>query len=328
MREAVQRLGLDLSGATVLTGAATGIHACTPVLAALAGARWVYAYARETPFASCAELARQTLALAHAAGVENIIEILTGSPQVKAFECQIVTNIGSLRPIDTDLIERLPPEAVIAAMSEAWEYRASDINLAACIRHHIPVVATNERHPLINTFPYLASLAVQQLEAAGLTIAGSNIAVVSDVPYGPYIREALNNASAAVSLGNSFAAIAADQYDAVVIATLPRDELEIDRFPAEAFVGQFGTAPVIQFCGDIDRASFAANGIPLWPNAIPLTATPRTIIPELGPEAVIRMSSGAFRAAELVYRGGVAAAAPGTEAEIVRVATRRRETNA
>lgn len=327
MRAAVQRLGLDLSGATVLTGAATGIHACTPVLAAMAGARWVYAYARETPFASCAEMARQTLALARVAGVENTIEILTSPPQIKAFDCQIVTNIGSLRPIDSDMVERLPPEAVVAVMSETWEYRAHDIDLAACIRHNIPVVATNERHPLIDTFPYVAGLAVQQVEAAGFAITGSNIAVVSDVPYGPHIREALINAGAEVSLGNSFTAIAASRYDAVVMATLPRDDLETDRFPAETFVGQFGSLPAIQFCGDIDRASYAAHGVPLWPHVIPLPGASRLIIPELGPEAIIRMNSGAFRAAELVYRGGVAAAAPGTEAEILRVSTRRRETS-
>ena len=67
--------------------------------AAMAGARWVYAYARDTAYGSCGDLARQTLALARVAGVEDHVEIVTSSPCSVAFSSQIVTNSGNLRPI-------------------------------------------------------------------------------------------------------------------------------------------------------------------------------------------------------------------------------------
>ena len=42
------------------------------------------------------------------------------------------------------------------------------------------------------------------------------------------------------------------------------------------------------------------------------------LFPTVGPEAVIRLQAGGLRAAELVYRGGAAAATPDGVAELVR----------
>jgi hypothetical protein len=69
MRRAVEECRLDLSGAVVLTEAATGPYVVTPVLAALAGAADVVALTRDTRYGTAAEVTRQTLALAAAAGV-------------------------------------------------------------------------------------------------------------------------------------------------------------------------------------------------------------------------------------------------------------------
>src|SRR5579884_1842531 len=63
MRAAIDRCGLDLSGLTVLTEAATGAYAVTGVLAAMAGAE-VYALAGGTAFATSEELDRLTRELA------------------------------------------------------------------------------------------------------------------------------------------------------------------------------------------------------------------------------------------------------------------------
>ena len=41
------------------------------------------------------------------------------------------------------------------------------------------------------------------------------------------------------------------------------------------------------------------------------------LFPAVGPEAVIRLQAGGLRAAELVLRRGPAAAAPGSQAELV-----------
>ena len=198
MREAVERLQLDLRGLAILTEAASGAYACTPVLAAMAGARCIYAYARDTAYGSCGDLARQTLALARIAGVEERVEILTRPPRGVAFEAQIVTNSGSLRPLDDELIGRLPPGAVVALMYEAWEFRPSDVDLAACVARQIPIVALNERHPMVGVFPYLGVLAVRLLHDAGFAVHGCRIGLLCDNAFGPYLQEELGRAGSEV----------------------------------------------------------------------------------------------------------------------------------
>jgi hypothetical protein len=54
MRHAILQCDLDLSRVTVLTEAATGAYSVTPVLAALAGAQTVFAYARDSRHGSAA----------------------------------------------------------------------------------------------------------------------------------------------------------------------------------------------------------------------------------------------------------------------------------
>ena len=53
-RASVADMRIDLDDAVVVTEAATGAYAVTPVIAALAGARHVYAFTRATRFGSVA----------------------------------------------------------------------------------------------------------------------------------------------------------------------------------------------------------------------------------------------------------------------------------
>jgi len=62
MAAAIERCQLDLAGQVVLTEAASGAYAVTPVLAALAGAQ-VYALAGATRYATAPELAAGTAEL-------------------------------------------------------------------------------------------------------------------------------------------------------------------------------------------------------------------------------------------------------------------------
>ena len=69
MRDAIGATGLDLSSMIVLTEAASGAYGVTPVIAALANARYVYGFVRSTPHGTVAEVTAWTIALASAAGV-------------------------------------------------------------------------------------------------------------------------------------------------------------------------------------------------------------------------------------------------------------------
>jgi hypothetical protein len=145
---------IDLDGAVVVTEAATGAYAITPVIAAMAGARQVYGFTRSTRFGSVAEVVRQTRALAAEAGVLDRIEVRTDRPLSVIDQADVLTNSGHVRPIDRELIGRMRPTAVIPLMFESWEIQAGrfDLALDEAVERGIRVAGTNERHPLVDVF--------------------------------------------------------------------------------------------------------------------------------------------------------------------------------
>lgn len=318
MRAAVERCGLDLAGLTVLTEAATGAYASTATIAALAGARRVYAHARSTRYGTAEQLGSETLALARAAGVGERIEILEESPLKVAHDADVVTNSGSLRPLGAALIERLPEGAVVALMYEAWEFRSADLDLAACRRHGVPVAAVNERHPRVGVFPYLGPLAARQLHEAGIPVHGCRIAVLCDNPFAPFIRETLERLAATVEVAASIDALPDRAgFDAVLVALRPGERPVLDASQARQLVARLGVTPVVQYWGDIDRAALHLLGVPYWP---PTGARPghmAILLSALGPDPVIRLQAGGLRAAEIVRRQRSASTDPTDEAELL-----------
>ncbi len=166
MQEAIDRCELDLAGGrTVLATAADGAYVVTPVLAAMGGAD-VYALAATTAYATTDELIRHTTELAKLAGVSDKITFSVDKASVPLGAVDIVTNSGQVRPIDAAMIAQLKPGCVIPLMYESWEYRPSDLDLAACRQHGVVVAGTNEQHPDVDVFSYLGQLAVKQLHEA------------------------------------------------------------------------------------------------------------------------------------------------------------------
>src|SRR4051794_16960488 len=101
MSSAITRCQLDLSGAVVFTEAASGAFIVTAVLAAMAGARHVYALTRTSRYGTAPEIGSQTLALAHLAGVrEGAVEVVTEKTPEQVGQADIITNSGHVRPID------------------------------------------------------------------------------------------------------------------------------------------------------------------------------------------------------------------------------------
>ena len=176
MKDAIGRLGLELSGHTVLTEAATGAYAVTPVLAALSGAR-VFALSNATRYASADEIEKATRGLAQVAGVADRIELVYEKSPDLLNAIDVVTNSGQVRPIDKTMISCLKSASVVPLMYEAWEYRPADIDLNACRSRGIMVAGTNERHPAVDVFSFLGPLAVRQLHDAGIAVHGCHIVV-------------------------------------------------------------------------------------------------------------------------------------------------------
>lgn len=312
----VATLGLDLGGLTVLTEAATGAYASTAVIAALGGARRVCAIARDTArHGSARDAANATHDLARRAGVEARVEVLEQLGSSVLASCDILTNSGHLRPITRAMIERLPPNAVIALMFEAWEFRSADLDLDACRERGIRVAAVNERHPDVAVFPFLGPLCVRLLEEAGTHPAGRRIALLCDNPFAPFLCSGLEAAGAEVRLFAGACEVEAGGWDVVVVATGPAP---VGPLGAEQLGWLSAAAPgalIAQFWGNIDRKAARELGLSLAPAVGPGPGHMGILLNSLGFEPIVRLQTGALRAAELVFRG--AALPEGGVAEIL-----------
>lgn len=304
MRRAISEIGLDLTGVTVLTEAATGAYAVTPVIAALAGAPHVYCRARSSKYGSVPEVTAWIKALSRAAGVSHLIQVIEDVTPSVLSEADIVTNSGHLRPITSDMIGHLPEGAVIALMYEAWEIRSDDVDIAACFRRGIPVVGVNECHPSIDVFSFLGPLSVRQLHNAGLEGLHNRIAVVCDNAFAEPLHRGLSGLGADVDAFEDVFSLPAKSWDAILISLTPKQEPRVAEAEAKhlASIAEPHTV-IMQFFGDIDRDAAAAQGLRMWPPEPPALGHMGILLPEIGPEPIVRLQTGGLRAAEWVWRG-------------------------
>jgi len=289
----------------VLTEAATGAYALTPVIAALANARRVYAFTRNSRHGTVPEVTELTMRLASAAGVSSRISVIESiSPDILR-HVDIITNSGHLRPISAEMIDHLPSRAVIALMYETWEFRAGDIDVDAARRHGIPIVGVNETHPATDVFSYLGPLCVKLLHDAGLPVYRNRIALLCDNDFSESMLRGLCGAGANASLFSTVESVTPDSWDAIVVALRPYSELRIDRKHAIHLAKSAPPGALLaQFWGDVDRDAIASVELEIWPPSAPPPGHMAILLSTLGPDPIVRLQTGGLRAAEAVFRGG------------------------
>lgn len=180
MRDAIRKFKLDLTKLNVLTEAASGYYMLTPLIAAMAGAKNVYALTKDSSYGKSSDISEATLAAAGRLGIRSRIKILYSREAPEISQADVVTNLGHVRPLDKEFLRRLKTTAAIPLMWEAWEYRPEDIDLSECRRIGIPVLATNEEHRYLRTFDYVGHLTLKLLFEAGIEVFGSKIIVLGD----------------------------------------------------------------------------------------------------------------------------------------------------
>ncbi|PSB14897.1 hypothetical protein C7B65_25645 [Phormidesmis priestleyi ULC007] len=303
MQQAIQRCDLQLQSATVLTEAATGAYIVTPVLAAMAGASKVFALTKSTRYGSVEQVKAQTQQLAEIAGISDRLEFIAEkSPEIVA-QADIITNSGHVRPIDAEMIDWMKLTAVIGLMYEAWEFRPEDIDLAACQQRGIPIAGVNERHPAVDVFSFLGIMAVKLLLDAGVAVYTSNILLLCDNPFSPFIERGLVNSGALADKVTSLSEAPLDkEYDAILVALQPQPEPVLSANDATLIAKYWSGAIVAQYWGDIDRYAFAAYNIPIWPEIEPKLGHMGILPSHVGPEPVVRLQTGGLKAAEAAWR--------------------------
>ncbi|CAH0122850.1 hypothetical protein [Microbacterium sp. Bi121] len=301
VRTAVDRLRIDLSGAAVLTEAATGAYVVTPVIAALAGAQ-VTAVTRTTRHGSAEEVLRRTAELAGRFQVEDRIRVVTERTPQMFRAADIITNSGHLRPIIGEFAEAIRPGAALSLMFEAWEIQAGrvDLDLDGIRSRGVRVAGTNERHPDIDVFSYLGSMAVAELADAGVPSYGNRIGVLCDNPFREFLTSGLTGGGAEVSAAASLHELPIGDLDALVVAVTPTgasvltaDDFHLIRMLQPDLV-------VLQYWGDISRE--AAAGVSVWPPSAPADGHMAVLPSKAGPDAIVNLQAGGLKVGELLLR--------------------------
>lgn len=174
----IDELELDLSGLAVFTEAASGPYLWTPLIAARAGARAVYAYAQSSHYASADDVEKQTRIASQMFGKEHVIRILRTKDHSAIADSDIVTNSGFVRPIDEAMISRMKATSVIPLMWESWEFRSEDLDLDACKRKGILVLGTNEHSSPCDMTGYSGMAALKLLFDLNIEVYRSSVIVL------------------------------------------------------------------------------------------------------------------------------------------------------
>lgn len=303
VREQMALLDLDLSGLTVVVGAATGYQAAAATAAALADAGRVVALARGSQRQSSLAAAADTLAFASYANVSERVEVLDRIDSRRWQDVDLLATGVQVGPISRSLIELLPSRAVVSLMAEPWELRPGVVDFDGCDDAGIKVAAPNLGHPSINLLPEFARLCCILLGEAGGDQRGAKLALVCDTPCAPFIDKALRERGARVSVFAHPTLMTGDAWDVIVVAMRPSDKPPMDINSLGRISANSRQALLVQFSGEIDRSAASYFGLKVWPPKRPARGELGLPLDVLGAAPAIRKLTGGLKAAEAAYHG-------------------------
>lgn len=315
----VRDFRLDLQNLTVFTEAATGPYLYTPILAALAGAKTVYAVTSNSRFGTVEHVSALTHATAQKFGVSKQIEVV-GKKTIEAVAASdIITNSGFVRPINREMISWMKPTAVVPLMWEPWEFRESDLDLQACMERGILVLGTDESRRPHAMYPYGGFIAMKLLFELGLEgYKTRTILLGGGFGLGRSISDHFSR------LGMEFAWFANTEeeaarydtladffsahgvaYDALIVAEHGDDTMLLGSRGSLTLAAIKAVNPGIGIgviSGNVDIAELRASGLNYWP---------RTLLPyrymsfqaaDLGPLPVLELYTAGLKVGEAMAR--------------------------
>lgn len=165
------------------------------------------------------------------------------------------------------------------------------------------VAGTNERHPLVDVFSYLGTMAVKLLFDAGTAVRNTRVVVACDNPFASYLESGLSAAGAVVRLTASIADVDPGfDPDFVVVSLTPTGSSVITPDDARLVAERWPTAVVAQFWGDIDRGPLDDAGVRYWPLDPPPAGHMAILPSQPGPEPVVRLQAGGFKVASVLLK--------------------------
>jgi hypothetical protein len=327
LRQQLEAFGLDLGGLAVFTEAATGPYLYTPVLAALAGARKVYAVAADSRYAAKEEVRERTAEAARRFGVAGLVEVVFGKRAEAVGDSDIITNTGFVRPIDREMVAAMKPTAVVPLMWETWEFRKGEVDLRACRERGILVLGTDESKPPHAIYPYTGYIAMKLLFELGLEgYKTKTLLLGGGAAFGRSIRDHFRRLGMEVDwfsgrggggepyerLAEHFAARGAT-YDALIVA----EHSEPVRLLGEGGLLSYdeirGKNPAIRIgviAGNVDGEGLKSSGLAHFPEKIEPFGYMSYQSHHLGPRPILELYAAGLKVGEAMARARLRGATP------------------
>jgi len=314
VQQSIRKFDLNLSDLEVLTEAASGYYALTPLMAALAGAEMVYALAKDSRYGNAEAVAKLTMTLAKDWGIEDRIDVLFSREDARIGLADIITNLGFVRPLDAYFLRRLKRSVVIPLMFETWEYRESDLNLLECRKLGIPVLGTNEHHPDLRTFEYIGLVAMKLLFEIGIEVFRSNIIVMGSGEFAEQVICSLRAANATVTLLSTekesnvvskSAWQALKDAEAVVIVEHQNHNMLIGKSGVIKAEDLYAINPflvVVHICGGVDQDALGAAHLRYHPPRFAPPGKMSITTDYLGPKPLVDLHTAGLRVGEELAR--------------------------
>jgi len=324
----IRKFELDLSGLNVLTEAATGYYSLTPIIAAVAGAKKVFALTKDSKYGTTSEVVEMTENLVHHFELDGSIEILFDRHDSKVSSADIVTNLGFVRPIKKELLLQLKETVVIPLMWETWEYRPGDLDIEMCRQMGIPALGTNERHPDLRTMEFVGHIALKLLYSMDIEVLLSKIVILGSGEFASEVLKKLKSVGADVciispdkngKLDSELLFDSIKDVDAMVIAehhhrnTLIGIEGEI----SPKVIYQHNPALCIaHISGGVNQKSVEDAGLRIIPNKIAPPGYMSIGTDYVGPKPLIDLHTAGLKVGQLMSEARTKESLSGFEAEM------------
>jgi hypothetical protein len=305
IKEATQKLQLDLRGLIVLTEAGSNYFIYTPIIAYYAGARELYVWIKDTKYGKATDIHTDLLHIIQRLGIEVSVFnfALNERPEQHISKADIVTNLGFIRPIDKNFIKLLQPSAIVSYMCEAWEIRPTDVDIDFCKERNIPVAGVWENHPHLLIFEGCGLLSLKLCLEAGLEIYQDNILVISSDKFGIVASKAFEKAGAeSVELvrPEEIELVDFSKYDVVFVADYSYGK-EIIGKSLQPRISQLKYCAVIHLCGSVDYSWLEREEIFCYPHFNGQSSRMTKTLAHLGLKPLIDLHAAGLKVGESLF---------------------------
>lgn len=290
--DSIKKTNLDLTGLNVLTEAATGYWAYTPIIAFLANASSVTCITKNTKYGTTKEIIQNFSDLNKFFNFNEKIKIYKKLNKKILKNIDIITNSGHVRPINHSLLQHIKHTAVVALMWEPWEFREEDIDIRYCFKNGICVLGTNEDNSKLNILNHCGELILKISKLTKTEFKNKKIIMVAENKTAIHMIESLKLQTKSIFyisknfknslLKNHANVIGESIEDPSIIPYLKDcDVLIINSAPSKkVIIGENGISPlllkklspnlrIIVFFGKVDFNAINCSGIQCYPKKSP-----------------------------------------------------------